>query len=59
MKIKLKSLLTALFTRNDEQYKLDQYVTSMQPTTVAEVDYWINQFERKSQAHGSFMYPGR
>ena len=47
---KLKAFLQGVFTAN-YQTELDQFITSKNPTTTAEVEYWIRQFDR-SHTHG-------
>ena len=47
---KLKAFLQGVLTAN-YQTELDQFITSKNPTTTAEVEYWIRQFDR-SHTHG-------
>ena len=48
--LKLKAFLQGVLTAN-YQTELDQFITSKNPTTAAEVEYWIRQFDR-SHTHG-------
>lgn len=42
---KLKAFLRRVFVAN-YQTELDQFITSKNPTTTAEVEHWIRQFDR-------------
>lgn len=42
---KLKAFLRGVFVAN-YQTELDQFITSKNPTTTAEVEHWIRQFDR-------------
>ena len=43
--LKLKAFLQGVFVAN-YQTELDQFITSKNPTTMAEVEYWIREFCR-------------
>jgi hypothetical protein len=43
--LKLKTFLQGVFVAN-YQTELDQFITSKNPTTMAEVEHWIRQFNR-------------
>jgi hypothetical protein len=33
--------------KNSNQVELDRYVASKKPSTAAEVDYWVREYDRK------------
>jgi hypothetical protein len=33
--------------KNSDQAELDRYIASKSPSTAAEVDYWIREYDRK------------
>ena len=44
----LIAYLTRVFLeRKTKQNELDQFITSKNPTTPAEVDYWSREFDRR------------
>ena len=58
---KLLEQLTKLFQTN-QQSRLEQYITSKNPTNAAEVDYWARQYDSEAQYWGrglwkSFLNP--
>jgi hypothetical protein len=48
--LKLKTFLQGVLAAN-YQTELDQFITSKNPTSTAEVEYWIRHFDR-NHAHG-------
>lgn len=38
--------------KNTEQQQLDRYITSKNPSTAAEVDYWAREWDRKQTTQG-------
>ena len=48
---KLLEQLTKLFQTN-QQSRLEQYITSKNPTNAAEVDYWARQYDAEAQYWG-------
>ena len=50
---KLKELLQGVITTtNSYQSAVEQYVTSKHPTSIAEVEYWVRQFDRTGGRYG-------
>ena len=47
-----------VFTPRTEQQNLDAYIASQHPTSVADVEYWIEQYDRKqyTQRSSNFSY---
>ena len=43
---KITQWFKTVFTTT-KQSELDAYITSKKPTTTAEVEYWINNYDRK------------
>lgn len=44
---KLIERLLNAFIPEPEQDKLDEFITRQQPTSVCDVEYWINVYDRK------------
>jgi hypothetical protein len=42
-------LFTRWFNQPSHQTDLDEFISSKNPTTVAEVDYWTREFDKKQQ----------
>ena len=60
--LKFKASLKKLFVAKSEQDKLDEFITNQRPTTVNEVEYWTDVYDRRrhnSQASTYFHYTGR
>ena len=38
--------------KNTEQKELDSFITSKNPTTAAEVDYWAREYDRRQVKQG-------
>ena len=50
---KLKELLQGVITKSDTYHSaVEQFVTSKNPTSVGEVEYWIRQYERNGGKYG-------
>lgn len=50
---KLKELLQGVITKtNSYQFTVERYVTSKNPTSIAEVEYWVRQFDRTGGRYG-------
>jgi hypothetical protein len=47
----IKPLMNSQFNTN-KQNELDRYISSKNPTTVAEVDHWTKEFDRKQTNQG-------
>jgi hypothetical protein len=45
--MKLLQWIKSLFEAKSYQDNLDKYVTSKNPTTTAEVEHWIKQYDAK------------
>lgn len=43
---KLKELLQGVITKSTHQSELERFVASKSPTSTAEVEHWIRNFER-------------
>ena len=44
-----KKLIAWLFTSPSQQQELDNFIVSRNPTTPAEVDYWVREFDLRKQ----------
>ena len=50
---KLKQLLQGVITKsNSYQSAVEQYVASKNPTSIAEVEYWVRHFDRTGGRYG-------
>jgi hypothetical protein len=47
----IKPLMKAQF-ENTRQNELDRFISSKNPTTSAEVDYWAKEYDRRTQNQG-------
>ena len=47
---KLLQRIKYAFTPQSEQSKLEEFITKQQPTSVCDVEYWINVYDRKQYA---------
>ena len=49
-----------VFAAPTEQEKLDAFIAQQQPTSVCDVEYWINVYDRNqhTQRSSSFVYYG-
>ena len=45
-------LFKPLTEKNIKQNELDQFITSKNPTTPAEVDYWAREYDRRQVQQG-------
>jgi hypothetical protein len=47
-----------VFTSPSEQEKLDDFITRQHPTSVGDVEYWINVYDRKQylERSSNFSY---
>ena len=56
---KLLTFINKIFTAPSEQERLDAFITRQQPTSVGDVEYWINVYDRiqynnRSQSFGHY-----
>jgi hypothetical protein len=47
--MQLLTWIKSLFTAPSYQDELDAYVTSKYPTTTAEVEHWIRQYDQRKE----------
>lgn len=50
--MKLLQWITSLFEDKSYQDNVEYYVASKQPTTTAEVEYWIREYDQKRANEG-------
>lgn len=51
---KLKELLQGVITKSSNSYQsaVEQYVASKNPSSIAEVEYWIRHYDRTGGRYG-------
>lgn len=47
--MKLLQWIKSLFTAQSYQDQLDSYIASKRPTTTAEVEHWIRQYDTRKE----------
>lgn len=50
--MKLLEWIKSLFTEQSHQACIEGFITSKNPTTPAEVDFWAREYDRRQSAQG-------